>query len=125
MQTENLVVNQEENLMDRYFYCVELDDCGNKVVHMCGNIYCADVDTTQTNYRWAEWKFVCVTLEKIKELVEDDCFFEYVNEQVNYLSDITEAEAVESCEQFEKTGNNLRIEKVNENTPCGNYWFDA
>ena len=54
--------------------------------------------------------------------MEDDCFFDYVNERVKYLGDITKEEALEICDG--EPGTELHISEVNENTPCGYYWFD-
>ena len=114
-------------IMDRYFYSVELDHDGNKVVHMYGNIYWNDTDMTETDHRYAEWTFLYITLDELKELVENDEFFEYVNERVNYLGDITEKDAIETSDKFfnEHPGSMLHIKNVNEETVCGNYWFDV
>jgi hypothetical protein len=113
--------------MDRYFYSVELNCDGNKVIHMSGNIYWNDVDTSETDYRCAEWTFFYISLNELKELVENGWFYEYVNERVNYLGDITKAEALEACVRYfnGKPGVYLHIEDVNEETPCGDYWFEA
>lgn len=113
--------------MDRYFYSVELDDDGNKIVHMSGNVYWNDVDTTPTDYRCAEWTFFYIKLKELRELIESDLFYEHINEFVNYLDDITEEEAFKTCDQYfnGKPGVNLHIKDVNEATPCGEYWFES
>ncbi len=113
--------------MDRYFYAVELDDDGNKVIHMSGNVYWNDVDTTDTDYRCAEWTFFYIPINELKELIKNDWFYEYVNERVDYLGDLTEAEAIETCDQYfnGKPGVYLHIKDINEETPCGDYWFDS
>ena len=113
--------------MDRYFYSVELDDDGNKIVHMSGNVYWNDVDTTLTDYRCAEWTFFYITLKELMELIENDQFYEYINELVNYLDDITEEEAFETCDRYfsGKPGASLHIKDVNAETPCGDYWFES
>ena len=112
--------------MDRYFYSIELDGNENKVVHVFGNVYWNDADTTETDYRIAEWTFLYVTIDELKELVKDDLFYDYVNERVNYLGDISEAEATEICRHYfnGEQGLYLHIEDVNNETLCGDYWFD-
>ena len=85
--------------MDRYFYSIE-DNGNSKEIHICGNVYFNDVDETETNYRIAEWTGFYLSLEQVKELLNDDCFFDYINEQVNYLEDITKEEALELCDTF-------------------------
>lgn len=112
--------------MDRYFYSVETDG-DHKVVHMFGNVYYNDSDETNTCFRCAEWTFLYITLEKLKELVSDvDVFWNYLNERVNYLEDLTEKEALEVCREYfgGAPGRALDIRLVNENTPCGDYWFE-
>ena len=112
--------------MDRYFYSVE-DFGDRKEIHISGNVYFNDVDETETNYRIAEWTGLSLSLEKVKELLDDDCFFEYINEQVNYLEYITKEEALEICDTFWEgdSGVELDIRDVTLDTPCGYYWFDG
>ena len=112
--------------MDRYFYSVELDDNGNKQIHMYCNVYMNDVDETENNYRNAEWTFLYITLTELKDLIEDDVFFEYVNEKVSYLLDITDDEAYTMCNEYfyGNPGVSLHIKNVTEETACGDYWFD-
>ena len=111
--------------MDRYFYSVETDDNENKVVHLSGNVYLNDVDTAETNYRCASWTSFYIAINKLKELVKENLFYDYVNEKINYLEDITKEKAIEVCDQYfdGKPGTYLDISDVNEETPCGNYWF--
>ena len=40
--------------MDRYFYTIECDADGNKIIHMLGNVYFNDADGTETDHRHAE-----------------------------------------------------------------------
>ena len=111
--------------MDRYFYSVEMDgDC--KVVHIFGNVYFNDVDETDKCYRIAEWTGLWVAVDKLKELFEEDMFWDYINEKVAYLGDLTEDEAKDICEVFfdGSSGERFDIRFVNENTPCGDYWFE-
>ena len=112
--------------MDRYFYSVELNSDGNKEIHMYGNIYLNDADETEMNYRFAEWTGLYITLDELKELVENGWFFEHVNERVDYLGDITEEDAIESSRKYFEgyPGECLHIKNVNEETICGDYWFD-
>lgn len=113
--------------MDRYFYSVELNEDGSKIVHMSGNIYWNDADTSETNHRIAEWTFFYIAIDELKELVKINLFYEYVNERVNYLEDISEAEVRKACDRYfnGNPGVYLRIEDVGEDTPCCDYWFEA
>lgn len=111
--------------MDRYFYSVEIDD-DRKIVHISGNVYFNDADETETCYRCAEWTFLYLTLDELEILIENDRFYEYINEKVNYLGDRTKEQAVEICENYfdGSCGTKLHIFNVNEDTPCGDYWFE-
>ena len=114
--------------MDRYFYNVEVDENGKKYVHMSGNVYYNDGSTdTDTCYRIASWTFLYIPLEELKELLADvDVFWEYLNEKVAYLGDLTESEAIDMCQVYfgGEPGAELHIVQVNEDTPCGDYWFE-
>lgn len=113
--------------MDRYFYSVELNEDGDKVVHMSGNIFLNDVDETETNYRCALWVFLYMSLEKLKDAIEKNWLFDYLCENVRYEDDITEAEAVYGCEHYfdGESGMHMPIMHINEETPCGNYWCNG
>ena len=110
--------------MDRYFYSVEMDGC-RKVVHLFGNVYFNDVDETDKCYRHAELVGLYLTPEEVQNLFEELCFYDYVNERFAYLRDLRQDEAIEVCKTYfnGEPGKMLRIEQVNENTPCGDYWF--
>lgn len=110
--------------MDRYFYSVEMDG-DRKVVHMSGNLYFNDTDGTDTCYRIAEWTFFYMTIDEIQKLFEELRFYDYINERVNYLGDRTEDEALVICQEYFNgaPGKMLHITQVNEDTPCGDYWF--
>lgn len=111
--------------MDRYFYSIE--DYGNgKLIYITGNVYFNDADESETNYRIAEWTSFDLTIAELKLLLQED-FFDYINEQVRYLDDITKEEAEDICETFwnGEPGNHLDIRDVNDYTECGYYWFDA
>ena len=111
--------------MDRYFYIVEMDG-DHKVVHISGNIYYNDVDETEKCFRLAEWTGFYITVDKLKELLEEDMFYDYINTQVTYLTDLTEDEAVDMCKVYfdGSSGTRLHIRSVNEDTLCGDYWFE-
>lgn len=111
--------------MDRYFYSVEMDG-DNKVVHMSGNVYFNDADESEYDYRIAEWTGLYIKVDKLKELIDNDDFWEYINEQVAYLGDLTEDEAKDMCKVFfdGSSGARFDIRFVNEDTPCGDYWFE-
>lgn len=112
--------------MDRYFYSIE--DCGSeKEVHVSGNVYFNDGDETETDHRIAEWTGFWLTLEQVKELIDEECLLDYINERVNYLGDITKEEAKDICNTYwsGKPGIELDIKNVTDDTPCGYYWFEA
>ena len=111
--------------LDRYFYSIEADADGERFIHLSGNVYLNDVDETEKNFRIAEWTFLYIGLSDLSEMLENDTFYEYVNERVNYLSDITKEEAFEICDQYfdGKPGHPLPLSEVSESTPCGDYWF--
>ena len=111
--------------MDRYFYSIE--DYGNgKEVYICGNVYFNDADGTETDHRIAEWKSFSLTVAELQLLLQED-FFDYINEEVRYLDDITKEEAEDICKTFwnGEPGDNLDIREVNDYTECGYYWFEA
>lgn len=112
--------------MDRYFYSVEQDTNDNKHIHIFGNVYFNDADGTDECFRHAEWVGMYLSIEELKEFLENDDFFDYINERVVYLGNSTENEAIEACRVYfnGEPGKMLRIEQVNEDTPCGEYWFE-
>jgi hypothetical protein len=57
-------------------------------------------------------------------MLAKDEFYDYINEKVAYLDDITEKAADEICENyFDGTaGMHLYISQITDNTPCGNYY---
>lgn len=111
--------------MDRYFYSIENVE-NEKGIYISGNIYFNDVDESETNYRIAEWVGFYLTISELRALVKDDKFFDYINEKVTYLDNITKKEAEDMCNTYwdGKSGNMLDINKVTENTLCGYYWFE-
>ena len=97
--------------MDRYFYIVE-ESNGHKEIHFSGNIYYNDGDETDKCYRLAEWTGLYITVDKLKELIENDTLWEYINEQVTYLTDLNEDEAIDMCKVYF------------DGSSCGDYWFE-
>ena len=112
--------------MDKYFYIIEQDECGNKYFHLEGNIYYNDADESDTCYRVAEWTFLYLTIDEAIDMMTDDTFFDYVYERVSYLKDITEQQAKDMCADFfdGQPGAKLNITDINDSTPCGCYWFE-
>lgn len=113
--------------MDRYFYSIELNEDGNKIVHMFGNVYWNDVDETETNYRCALWVFFYITLDELKDAIEKHWLFEYLCENVKYEEDITEAEAIDAYKNYfdGNPGVHMSLKCINSETPCGNYWCNV
>lgn len=110
--------------MDRYFYTIEQDDNGNKVVHMQGNIYYND---ERMGYENAEWTFMFLEISEVKRMLDTNTFYDYVNGKVAYFDYITEENAIAITENYfdEDPGAQLHIADITEDTPCGNYWWDA
>lgn len=108
-------------VLDRYFYIIEQSDNGNKVIHMQGNIYSND----DGSYKHAEWTFMLLEVSEAKYMLDTDTFYEFINERVNYLDDITEEVATARVENYfdGEPGKQLDIADITEDTPCGNYWF--
>lgn len=114
--------------MDRYFYFIEYDPYTHeKFVHLSGNVYFNDADETEMDHRIAQWTGLYMALSHVKEMLDDDTFYDNVNERVNYLTDITETRAQEIYNTYfcGTSGEELHIKDINEDTPCGEYWFDA
>lgn len=114
--------------MDKYFYSIE-DNGNGKEIHISGNVYLNDSDESETDYRLAEWTGLYLSYDKLEELLDndyEDLFFEYINERVNYISDITKEESEEICNTYwnGEPGTELDIKEVNQDTPCGYYWFE-
>lgn len=119
------------NKLDRYFYSIELNENNEKVMHLLGNAYFNDADETDKPYRLAEWTWMYFSLDKLKEklyhdiLFDVDSFYEYINERVNYLGNYTENEIIEICNNYfdGESGNEMHPIEINEELPCGNYWW--
>lgn len=111
--------------MDKYFYSIEEDD-GNKVIHLSANIYFNDSGCTDKDYRVAEWTWFYLTIKEAEELLSNGDFYDYINERIDYLGDLTKEEAEESGATYfnGRGGTELHIANVTEATPCGDYWFN-
>lgn len=112
--------------MDRYFYSLEKDDKGNQIIHLSGNVYFNDNDETETRYRYAEWVGLEIDVDTAKMLFDKYEFFNFSDEKVKYIGDITEIQASEMCEEYFNgtSGAELHIADITEDTPCGDYWFE-
>ena len=113
--------------MDRYFYAVELDSNGNKLVHLSCNVYKNDVFTSKTNYRCVYWTHLYVPFKQMQELIENDNWYEYIDSRINYLDDITEREAAIICKTYwdGAPGMELHIRNICSETPTGYYWHES
>lgn len=111
--------------MDRYFYLVE-EFNGHKEVHMSGNVFYNDGDETDTCFRYAQWVGIYFTVEELQSMLENGLFYETLYEKIKYLDDLTEEQAIEACRVYfgGEPGKWLHINHVNEDTPCGDYWFE-
>ena len=111
--------------MDRYFYSIEMDG-DRKVIHLFGNVYFNDADETENCYRLAEWTFRYFDIDIAQFMLDTDTFYEFVNERVNYLTDVSKTEAEEMCKSYlnGQPGTELHISDIALDTPCGDYWFE-
>ena len=113
--------------MDKYFYSVEMNDDGNKVVHVSGNVFFNDSDETETNYRYASWVFFYITPKELRDIIKNNLLFEYLCDNVKYEENITKDEAIDICKHYfnGKPGVFMPIQYVYQGTPCGDYWFEG
>ena len=113
--------------MDRYFYSLEKDDNGKRIIHLSGNVYYNDGDETEMNYRIAEWVWMYIDVTKAKKMQSENKFFEYIFDKIEYIGDLTETEAREMCKTYFNgtSGTELWITDITETTPCGDYWFEG
>ena len=112
--------------LDRYFFIVS-DTYGEKVIYITGNIFFNDGVADEPDcYRIYEWCGMEFSLTELQQLIEDDNFFEYIYERVDYIGNLTEEEAYESCRRYYsgEPSVQLHIFDVTKDTPCGNYWFE-
>lgn len=116
--------------MDRIFYSVETEETDEgkeiKVVHILGSIYDAE-DDTEESYRIEECAFYYLYPDEIKELLEQDEFYEELGCAVRYCDECSEEKAEELAKTYfdGKSGQELYIGDVDEDTPCGEYWYDV
>lgn len=111
---------------ERYFYSIEKDEYNGKVIHLSGNLYENDAQAdTQDYFRLAEWTFLYIQINEAKEMIKNNTFYDYVDEKIDYLSNLTESEAINICEHYHngQSGTELHINEITDDTPCGNYWF--
>lgn len=114
------------DMLNRYFYSLEENANGEQVIHLSGNVYENDGRTdTEDCFRVVEWTSLCMSVDKAKRMIEYDDFYEYVQERVNYIDDLTEKEAKELCETYHngQADTELPISEITDDTPCGDYWF--
>lgn len=112
--------------MDRYFYSIGLDENNKKVIHLSGNVYFNDGDETENCYRLAEWTFRYFDIEIAQFMLDTDTFYEFINERVDYLTDLSKEKANEVCKSYfnGQPGTELHILDITTDTPCGDYWFE-
>lgn len=113
--------------MNKFYYILEEDKNGNKVIHIQGNIYYNGSVTFADSYKCTEWSFLYLQVAEAKYMLETDTFYEYLFSRVDYICDLSEAEATKNCQTYfnGQPGTKLNIEDITDETPCGNYYFDA
>jgi len=92
---------------------------------MEGNIYPMGDDMP---HKLDEWTGCSFDLSELKNMLENNTFFEAIHEIVKYADTIPDDEA-ELDRYYNnyfsgKLCNNLKLEDIDENTPCGYYYFD-
>ena len=67
-----------------------------------------------------------IRIEEVKQMLESGEFFDYVDERICYLDNISEESAYNICNRYfdGSSGIELSIADITENTSVGNYWFD-
>lgn len=107
--------------MNRYFYQIEDNGKGEKIIHLLGNVYYNDY-----TYTVAEWTFFYIDIDKAKDLIKCDTFCYAVDSNIDYIDDITESEADEISRTYfdGESGIELPIEDITADTPCGSYYFN-
>lgn len=108
--------------LDKYFYIIE-EVNGKKMIHMQGNVYRNYLDRN-CECRHAEWTFLYLEIEEAKAMVKERSLFDYLDENIAYLGDVSEAEAEDMCNNYfnDSPGIKLNITDVDNDTPCGEYW---
>ena len=107
--------------MNRYFYSVESDN-GVMFLHLFGNVYKND-SGDEKDYSCAEWTHFYVKVEEAKKMLAAGKFFDYADEWVCYLDNISEESAQNICYRYfgDYSGIELSIADISENTPVGDY----
>lgn len=111
--------------LNRYFFSVD-EGYNTKIINMLGNIYFNDGTADEPDcYRHAEWCGMEFDLNEVKTLIENDTFYDYLDENVDYLGNLTEEDAMYACSIYYSgtPGTELHISELTNDTPCGNYWF--
>lgn len=110
--------------MDRYFYILEADNLGNKQIRMECNVY----GNQDEGYHYNEWVGCIVSISEAQTLIKDGEFVSTLCELARYSEDVTEDEANAIHELYfdgTSSGEELKITDITEDTPCGDYYFDA
>ena len=110
--------------MNRYFYILEEDNLGNKQIRMECNVY----GNRDEGYHFNEWVFCIVSIGEAQALIEQNEFLPTLDELVRYSDDVTEEEANAIYHLYfdgMSSGEELEITDIADNTPCGDYYFDA
>ncbi len=109
--------------MNRYFYSVESDN-GVMFLHLFGNVYKND-SGDEKDYSCAEWTHFYVKVEEAKKMLAAGKFFDYADEWVCYLDNISEESAQNICYRYfgDYSGIELSIADISENTPVNNYCY--
>jgi len=110
-------------ITDRYFYILE-EDNGERYIHIEGNVYLRG--ETEYDYECSEWSGFYIPVKEAQQMLIEGTFFDYVDENAKYCESVSEEKAVEICLSYfnGKSGTELKIENIDENTPLGDYFFE-
>ena len=108
---------------DRYFYIIE-EENNTKYMHLEGNIY-----QNEDIFKLNEWTDCCIEITDLKNHIKNDTFYEFIDSTVKYIDTIPCSDPAEIDRYYNnyfsgKTCSKLDLDNINENTPCGYYYFE-
>ena len=111
---------------NRYIYSIETNEKGFKYIHLYANIYPRDMNRIDEGYVVAEYTFLYFTIAGIHSVIKDDVFHEFTNEEVEYIDYVSKKEGENICLTYHngKSGTELDLMDITQETPCGDYWCE-
>lgn len=107
--------------MNRYFYQVEDNGQGGKIIHIQANIY-----NDGERYYIDEWTFFYIDIDKAQRKIKENTLYNYISDYIDYSDTIDKAEAEEIYNTYcyGQQITELNIEDITDDTPCGYYYFN-